>query len=112
MDPTTTPADIKRQLQDLITGLDDLGTADAIADELRALGVKGSHRSCNTCPIAVYLAVKLPAGNVDVTRGQITYRPIGGGAKVRASVRPGPLRDFIDYFDSKRIYLDLAGMPA
>lgn len=97
--PEQTHAD---RLADLLHSLGD--NADAIADRLRALEIKGLRKDCATCPLAEFLRHVGGYDEAYVGDAAITaYR----ANEPRAEVVPPPaVVAFIERFD-KGVYLDL-----
>lgn len=95
---------IRRALQ-LLTKLGD--TSDAIADRLRALGIRGVQCLSNICPLAVYLESQ--GITAYVSREEITV-PVEGGADVRRPV-PAAIGVFVGRVDGG-VYLDLIDAEA
>ncbi len=85
--------------------LADLGdTADAVADRLRALGIKGKHRHSYECPVAKLLHAN---GYPDVEVDNGWTWPDGSTDNAIPEVaNPAPVGEFIQRFDAG-VYLDL-----
>jgi hypothetical protein len=88
--------------------LADLGdTADAVADRLRALEIKGRRKEPCACPIANYLLSKTDAVEVSVIQARsrfIILTPIG--SRWQRVPNPEPVGEFLKRFD-QGVYLDL-----
>jgi hypothetical protein len=83
--------------------LTDLGsTGDAIADRLRALGIKGAQCFAGNCPLATYLATHGIAAFVSCDELSV---PVTDNVFVRLAV-PAAAAVFIKNFD-RGVYLDL-----
>ncbi len=90
------------RITELLTGLGD--TADAVADRLRALGIKGPRWDSCRCPVAKLLHTN-GYPNVEVDNGW-TW-PDGSLDNLIPEVRtPAAVGEFIQHFD-KGDYLDL-----
>lgn len=76
--------------------------ADAMADRLRALGIKGTRLLSNVCPLAVYLGTQ--GITAYVSREEITV-PVDDDTTVRLPV-PAATAVFVERFDGG-VYLDL-----
>lgn len=85
------------RVEQLLAELGD--TADAVADRLRALEIKGVRGSDCNCPVAEYLK---RAGLTDVSVGDWIFT----GQDADELDTPQVIRDFIERFD-KGVYLDL-----
>lgn len=85
--------------------LDDLGsTPDAVANRLRALGIKGEQGSACDCPIARLLLQAEQVKAVEVDAGDI--RVVEDGHPSRWVRPPAAVDVFIHLFD-EGVYLDL-----
>lgn len=90
-----------RRAHQLLVDLGD--NADAIADRLRALGIKGAQCLANICPLAVYLDTH---GITAYISAKTIIVPIDGEtATVRLPVPPG-VAVFVERVDGG-VYLDL-----
>lgn len=92
--------DLKAQTRRRLAGLlDDLGpTMEAVAERLRAAGVKGLHSSVRHCPVAQYLAqmgVEAPA----VLRGEVACSTPDGARRVYVK-QPAAVGQFVQRFDA------------
>lgn len=86
------------RVAELLAELGD--TPDAVADKLRALGVKGYRNDCGACPIAAYLAVGTDYAGIEVSGYSVFVDD------VRATGLPQSVAGFIRSFD-RGVYLDL-----
>lgn len=101
------------QAKDVLTELDTLGNADAIASRLRACGIKGVRgRSCD-CPVARYVNSKV----TPLTDYRFSIYHVYGYLALRGGVTTTPSEDtppnvlrFIKGFDGRR-YPDLVEEP-
>lgn len=98
-----TATDIKTRAATALAALGD--TPDAIADRLRALGIKGWRGSESTCPIAVYLARVDQTWSTEVVERTVLISD-DEITTVEVDV-PEPVSLFVRRFD-KGVYLDLA----
>jgi hypothetical protein len=95
----TAEQDARRAVR-LLTGLGN--TADAIADRLRALGIKGAQCFAGNCPLATYLATH---GITAFVSGDQISVPVTDSVFVGLAV-PAAAAVFIENFD-RGVYLDL-----
>ncbi len=98
-------ADHEAALAELLAGLGD--TPDAVADRLRALGIKGVQGDACFCPIARFLdSDSTPYRCAAVTDlSSIVDSPAEDYRTLQVS-NPAPVAEFIGRFDAG-IYLDL-----
>lgn len=86
--------------------LADLGdTADAVADQLRAKGIKGEPRKCAACPVQNYLRPLTTAPNLSTTGVSVWFDDPDGDVPIEVML-PRPVSQFISLFDLG-VYLDL-----
>lgn len=90
-----------RRAHQLLVDLGD--NADAIADRLRALGIKGAQCLANICPLHFYLETH--GITAYISAEEITVPIDGDTATVRLDVPPG-VAAFVPWFDGG-VYLDL-----
>lgn len=99
IDLMTVPVDVR-------TALDRLGgTSDAVADTLRAKGVRGVRNYYADCPVAVWLRGEFPGAPIEVGVGYVFI----DGAEV--VMMPEPVRDFVHDFDVAGWHADLEVRP-
>lgn len=101
-----TAVDHEAAIAQLLAELGD--TADAVADRLRALGVKGQRAMSQHCPIANYVRANAPGlSRVRVLPTAVKFRR--DGAPISAwqwVVTPDAVHKFANNFDAG-VYLDL-----
>lgn len=89
-----------KELSDLLNRLENLGSADAIADYFRAEGVRGQRGNASDCPMQKWFQVET----------DVNYRVSGSGVSkngVMVATLPKAARDFIRAFDHG-VYRDLS----
>lgn len=80
------------------------GTADKVADRLRALGIKGARCFSNICPLATYLETQ--GVTAYIGPDEITV-PVGGSEDTYVHLPvPAAVAAFVGHFDGG-VYLDL-----
>lgn len=95
--PLVTADDVRDHAVQLMVALG--GTHLAVASTLGRKGIKGTLARCRSCPIAVYLGLEL-AGVVEVVvEPSVIVLVLVTGEVVRVRP-PGPVRDFIIFFDN------------
>ena len=100
-----TAADHTATVAELLAGLGD--TPDAVADTLRARGIKGVREHCCACPIAELLKRNgIPNPHVECAR---VWPDPDSMWKVSTRM-PAAVQVFIDRFD-EGVYLDLGVEP-
>ena len=92
---------INPTLADVKAALVALGdTPDAVAEALRAAGVRGVRSSCSLCPVASHLSRVFVGQGLDFAchRHKVDVQR-AGGHDVGSVVLPGPVRRFVSEFD-------------
>lgn len=92
--------DLKERIEEMLAGLGD--TADAVADSLRAKGIKGNSTDGECCPIANLLSAEFPEaanGNWGDKAG-CWWVDLGGIRTPQGPIKPpGAVNEFISVFD-------------
>jgi hypothetical protein len=89
--------------------LDALGhTADEVADQLRAKGIKGERLDEGACPIANYLSGIDGVIDVDVIEKR-TWIGVDHSPQMIEVVNPDAITTFVSRFD-RGVYLDLVAV--
>jgi len=102
-----TTVNITAQVETTLAELGD--TPDAIADRLRALGIKGRQHSMRFCPIARLIE---PLNGVEFVEVDGRYAFLSPDIDTTDWVwLPQPVREFVSWFDDG-VYLDLAEVQA
>ncbi|WP_285554819.1 hypothetical protein [Actinoplanes regularis] len=86
------------------------GSADAVADSLRARQIKGTQGDECDCPIARLIREMPGLDSVDVFNGMATLFPAGTDGTVDIDL-PEPVSNFVWLFD-QGLYLDLVELSA
>jgi hypothetical protein len=93
--------------------LRDLGqreTADAVANEMRAAGIKGTQDDTCTCPLANYLTQLPGVDQVEVLDNHV-YLWVGDQAEPAVIELAESVSNFVYLFD-QGVFLDLVDLPA
>lgn len=97
-----TAADHTAAVAELLAGLGD--TPDAVADTLRAKGIKGKRGDFCGCPVARCVQELLGTENANVSDVWVYF--VAGRVPT-----PRPVSDFLSLFD-RGVYLDLVEVEA
>lgn len=106
-DPRT-PDDIAGHVAQLLDQLAAGGTADSVAQVLRAAGVKDARRRCSRCPVAVWLRQQTGLA-VEIDGKEAYVFPAGGHAPVAVLRVPAAVVEFVGAIDALDAYPDLIG---
>lgn len=93
----------ERDVRDKLAKLETLGTPDAIALEMEALGITARRKCASTCVVAQYLGNSPDAGwsygDRDVAVGRVDLSLWQGDKPVISINLPEVVREFIHRFD-------------